>query len=692
MRTELSQPHRPCELHELSNSGGDESRILILPPTSRDAQVLVKVLSDAGISGSICATIEELCDEVPRGVGVVIIAEEILTADPEPLVECLRPQPVWSDLPIIVLSRAGAEPPKLAATMPHLGNMTVLERPVRMTTMLSLVGSSLRARRRQYQIRDHLANLARAEQNLRDSEERVRLAVRTGKLGVWDVDLQTHELTCSVLCKANFGRAPGDSFTHVDLWASVHPDDIERAHHVVGDAIAGLREFDMEYRCVWPDGTTHWVLMRGSRPVPHGETGQRMVGVTLDITERKTAEEQRLALLGSERAARADAERASQMKDEFLATLSHELRTPLNAILGWAQLLSVGGRDAEALNEGLHTIERNARAQAQIIEDLLDMSRIISGKVRLEIQRVDMASVVETAVDTVKPTAGAKGVQIRVTLDPRRCPVSGDPNRLQQVFWNLLANAVKFTPRGGQVQVSLKRVTSHVEIRVKDSGEGISAEFLPFVFDRFRQADASTARRHGGLGLGLAIVKQLVELHGGSVRASSAGRGKGATFIVSLPVAALQDEPRAADHRRHPETAGSAPGIEQTTDDIAGIKVLVVDDEKDSCELVRRLLMDRKAIALAAATAKQALELVQSNRPEVIISDIAMPGEDGYSFIRKVRMLTHDQGGDTPAIALTAYARAEDRLSVTNAGFQQHIAKPVEPNELIAVIANLVGR
>lgn len=401
---------------------------------------------------------------------------------------------------------------------------------------------------------------------------------------------------------------------------------------------------------------------------------------------------ERARLFEAERRARAEAERASMMKDEFLATLSHELRTPLNAILGWSQILNSGGtRDEEDLAEGLRTIERNARAQTQIIEDLLDMSRIISGKVRLDVQRVELSPVVQAAVGTVKPAADAKGVRIQSVLDPLAGPISGDPNRMHQVLWNLLANAVKFTPRGGRVQVLLERVNSHVEVSVIDTGEGIKPEFLPHVFERFRQADATTTRRHGGLGLGLAIVKQLVELHGGSVRAKSPGQGQGATFTVSLPMMVVHAEPEASPERRHP-SAANTPVAAEPCADIAGIKVLVVDDEPDARALLKRVLEACDARVIVAGSASEAVALVQSERPDVIASDIGMPGEDGYSLIRRVRALGSSHGGDTPAVALTAYARAEDRVKVVMAGFQHHIAKPVEPAELIAMIASLMRR
>jgi PAS domain S-box-containing protein len=424
-----------------------------------------------------------------------------------------------------------------------------------------------------------------------------------------------------------------------------------------------------------------------------------IAGSTRDVTERKRSVEQlrqaaaeREEILASERAARNEAERASRMKDEFLATLSHELRTPLNAILGWSRILASDWRSQDDLAEGLATIERNARAQTQIIEDLLDMSRIISGKVRFDVQRVDLGSVVRAAAEAVKPAADSKGVRLQLVLDPQAGPISGDPNRLQQVFWNLLTNAVKFTPRGGRVQVLLERVNSHLELSVTDTGEGINPEFLPHVFDRFRQSDPSTTRRHGGLGIGLAIVKQLVELHGGSVRATSPGVGHGATFTISLPVSAVRSAPRPSNEdRRHPSAADSAVAMDRCAD-LTGVKVLVVDDEPDARALVKRLLEECGAAVILAGSAEEAVQKVRTDRPDVIASDIGMPALDGYSLMSRIRALSPENGGETPALALTAYARAEDRVKAVMAGFQHHVSKPVEPAELIAMVASLAGR
>ncbi|MDB5288781.1 MAG: two-component hybrid sensor and regulator [Phycisphaerales bacterium] len=404
----------------------------------------------------------------------------------------------------------------------------------------------------------------------------------------------------------------------------------------------------------------------------------------------KQAAEERERLLEAERAARSEAERVSLMKDEFLATLSHELRTPLNAILGWSQLLCSSNHKNEEIAEGLSVIERNARVQTQLIEDLLDMSRIISGKVRLDVQQVDLQDVVKAAVASVRHSADAKDIRLQVVLDPLAGPVRGDPGRLQQCFWNLLSNAIKFTPKGGRVQVGLEQVNSHLEVCVVDNGQGIKPEFLPYVFERFRQADASTTRRHGGLGLGLSIVKHLIELHGGKVRAMSAGEGKGATFCIELPLMIVRppDDQPSRTHPRSP-TLTAAP-VDHPS--LEGITVLAVDDEPDARNLIRRVLEDCGAKVIVAATAQEAFELVLREHPDMIVSDIGMPGEDGYELIKKVRALRPEHGGRTPAAALTAFARAEDRTRALRAGYQTHVSKPVEPTELTAVVASLAVR
>ncbi len=529
----------------------------------------------------------------------------------------------------------------------------------------------------------------RTAETMRDQSEQLSLALEAGQLGTWQLDLATMELTASEACRENSGLEADAPFTYSTLWEMMHPEDRAPTRAAVQRAIDENRSYAAEYRVVWPDASVHWIAARG-RPIEREGKLRLLVGITQEITDSKFAEEQREQYLAEERAARAEAERVGRMKDEFLATLSHELRTPLNAIFGWTQLMKGGGLETKLLAEGIDVIDRNVRAQTRLIEDLLDMSRVISGKLRLDVQHLDPSQAIDAAVETVRPAAEAKGIRIEKILDPQAGPISGDPNRIQQIFWNLLSNAIKFTARGGKVQVLLERVNSHLEITVADTGQGISPEFLPYVFDRFRQADAAANRRHGGLGLGLAIAKQLVELHGGSIRVESKGPGKGTAFIVSLPLQVMQARMRRTD-RRHPLATTQTPVFEKCTD-LAGLKVLVVDDEQDARELLRIMLQNCEAEVVTAASAEEALPLVEEHAPDVLVSDIGMAGVDGYEPLRKIRANAPRKGRKMPAIALTAFARSEDRTKALLSGFSAHISKPVEPAELIATIVSVVDR
>ncbi len=385
-----------------------------------------------------------------------------------------------------------------------------------------------------------------------------------------------------------------------------------------------------------------------------------------------------------------EAERQGRMKDEFLATLSHELRTPLQSIRGWTQLLLTSEFDQEEVKQGLEVIDRNACAQTRIIEDLLDMNRILSGKVRLDVQRVELPAIIESSIETIKPAALAKNIRLHVVLDPLDLPVLGDPSRLQQIFWNVLSNAIKFTPSGGKVMVALERVNSHLEVSVSDTGIGIKPQFLPHVFERFRQADASSTRTQGGLGLGLAIVKHLTELHGGSVKVKSDGEAQGSTFSILLPLAVIH-APYDNSERSHP-AASHASIIGAQIPSLQKISLLVVDDEEDSRTLLKIMLSKAGATVTTASSANQAIELWKKFIPDVLISDIGMPGKDGYSLIREIRALPAEKGGRVPAIALTAYTRTEDRIKAIAAGFQMHLSKPADGAELMTMVASLAGK
>ena len=411
--------------------------------------------------------------------------------------------------------------------------------------------------------------------------------------------------------------------------------------------------------------------------------------LALFASSRRKAEREREELLRREQAARNEAEEANRLKDEFLATVSHELRTPLNAILGWASLLSRHTMDEATLRVAASVIERNARGQAEIINDILDVSRIVTGKLRIEPRVIELAPIIQMALDTVHPAAEAKSIVIATAYDPAASVVKGDPDRLQQVIWNLLSNAIKFTPHGGRIDVRLERVGAHAEIRVSDSGIGIDAQFLPYVFDRFRQADSSMTRAHSGLGLGLSIVRHLIELHGGSVAVESAGQGEGAAFTVRLPLAegivapvrAVRDSLQLDSHAAAEVVTGEA--------NLYGLRVLVVDDDPDTREILCVVLGQRGAEVHAAASSADALIAFREWKPNVLISDLGMPGEDGFALIERVRQLAPEDGGNIPAAALTAYAREEDSRRAHSAGYQVHISKPVDPAKLAAVVAGL---
>jgi PAS domain S-box-containing protein len=408
----------------------------------------------------------------------------------------------------------------------------------------------------------------------------------------------------------------------------------------------------------------------------------RIVGASKigrDITERRRIERELADVLRREQAAREEAEAANQAKDDFLATLSHELRTPLNAILGWTQVLSSAKHDAAVVARALETIGRNARQQARLIEDLLDLSAIVSGRLRLSTRPANLVTVLGAALETVRPEAAAKKIVIAADLDPSVGALNGDPERLQQVFWNLLSNAVKFTPQGGRIDLALARSDAHATVTLSDSGIGIRSDLLPVVFDRFRQADTTIARAHGGLGLGLAIVKQLVELHGGTVAVASPGEGQGATFTVRLPVAARPAPP--ADRAESDAADGGR---------FDGLHALLVDDEADGREMVRRLLEQCGARVTAVSSGSEALMAIRRLRPQTLISDLAMPGMDGYELMRQVRAIPDVR--DTPAIALTAHVTADARIKAFKAGFDAYVAKPVDRDEILAVVTRLVHR
>jgi PAS domain S-box-containing protein len=532
------------------------------------------------------------------------------------------------------------------------------------------------------------------EESLRQSEDRFRLLVD----GVSDYAIFMLDVN-GVVTTWNSGAARIKGYRADEIigqhFSRFYPEDaIESGwpEHELRVAAAEGRFVDEGWR-VRKDGSKFWAHVTITALREDGRL-RGFAKLTRDLTERKRTEAleasgaERETMLEAERNARMLAQRSARMKDEFLATLSHELRTPLNAILGWTQLLrSRGASEPAELARAMEIIERNARAQVRLIDDLLDLSRIMSGRFRLDVQQVSLLEIVRGALDSIEPTARTKGVRLESVLDPQSVVVSGDPARLQQVFWNLLSNAVKFTPKGGRIQVVLQRVNSHIEFSISDTGIGIPTAFLPHVFERFSQKDSSTHREYGGLGLGLAICKQLVDLHGGSIQAKSMGEGQGATFVVTLPLIILGKEKDAV--RVHPTAVELSEAVPVPRLD--GVRALLVDDEADALELIQRVLENQGALVTTVRSGDQALRLLESSTPDVLISDIGMPGMDGYQFMRRMRA-AEPKERRVPALALTAFARPDDRKHAILAGYQAHLAKPFDMAELAIVVAGLVGR
>jgi PAS domain S-box-containing protein len=526
-----------------------------------------------------------------------------------------------------------------------------------------------------------------SEQELFESRERLVMAMQASGMGTWTRDLdETNRVQWSPELEAIFGLAPGEfPETEEAFFEFVHQEDRESLGQAVSQAIANRTDYEVDFRYATRDGKPGWMIGRGRAFYDASGKPYRLAGLGWDITERKRAEVERERLIEREHAARTEAEEANRIKDEFLATLSHELRTPLTAMLGWLTILRRERLDKETTQQAIETIERNARAQARLIEELVDVSRIVGGKLILEMRPTSLLQVIEAAVEVVRPAASAKGIQISISTDSSVGLVLGDPTRLQQIIWNVLSNAVKFTPRDGSVHVSTRPAGLSAEVIVQDTGMGISPDFLPHVFERFRQAEAPMTRSQRGLGLGLAIVRHLTELHGGTVSAESPGEGRGATFTVRLPLAAMPSEETAS--RLLDESAVRREATTRLA--LAGVRVLVVEDEPDARALLALILESSGATVVGVESAPEALTNLQIFQPDVLLSDIGLPIESGYELIRKVRSLS-SEASQIPAIALTAFATEEDRRLALAAGFQFHLTKPVEPSVLVETIERLV--
>ncbi|MEG4397309.1 response regulator [Microcoleus sp. BROC3] len=561
-----------------------------------------------------------------------------------------------------------------------LGAVDYLFKPLEPEILTSKVAVFVELFQKTAEVKRQATELAAVNSELSKSEERFRTLCACSPLGIYLADVEGRCTYINPRCQAICGLSLEESLASV--WQrEVHPEDRDR---VVADWLAWIKEgqeYSNEFRLASHENV-RWIHVQSS-PM-FSDLGKLIghVGTVRDVTDRKQAEEERGRLI-REQVARQEAERANRMKDEFLAILSHELRTPLNAILGWSRLLRAKTFDRDTIDKALETIERNAKSQAQLIEDILDVSRILRGKLNLNKHRIQLEYVIEMAIDSLRPLAEAKSIAIELECSPNIGKVVGDSDRLQQIVWNLLSNAIKFTPEEGKVKVQLELVGDQAQIQIIDSGIGIEPDFLPYVFDRFRQADSSTSRSYGGLGLGLAIVRHLVEQHGGKVGAEN-NTGEGAKFTVSLPVAEENGQGAGDDWCPLNDATEALPTL-------ANLQLLVVDDDDDTREFLITLLEQEGAMVRSAASVAAALAVLESYWPDVLLSDIGMPQADGYELIARVREMEALRGGYLPAIALTAYAREEERQQALEAGFQMHLSKPVEITQLIAGIANLTG-
>ena len=561
-----------------------------------------------------------------------------------------------------------------------LGAVDYLFKPLKPEILTSKVQVFVELFQKTVEVKQQATQLTAVNSELSKSEERFRTLCACSPLGIYVADVEGRCTYINPRCQAICGLTLEESLAEV--WQrEVHPEDRDR---VVADWLAWIKEsqeYSNEFRLAGSE-TVRWIHVQSS-PM-FSDLGKLIghVGTVRDITDRKQAEEERGRLI-REQVARQEAERANQMKDEFLAILSHELRTPLNAILGWSRLLRVKKFDEETIDKALETIERNAKSQAQLIEDILDVSRILRGKLNLNKHPIRLESVIELAIDSLQPLAEEKSIVLELTSSPKVGEVIGDFDRLQQIVWNLLSNAIKFTQEEGKVEVRLESVGDEAQIQIIDNGIGIEPDFLPYVFDRFRQADSSTTRSYGGLGLGLAIVRHLVEQHGGKVYAEN-NPGEGAKFTVALPLAQRNVLADDDDWSQLNDQAGTLPTL-------VNLQLLVVDDDDDTREFLIALLEEEGAMVRSASSVAEALAALESSWPDVLLSDIGMPGADGYELIARVREMEVLRGGMMPAIALTAYARESERQQALEAGFQMHLSKPVEVTQLIAGIANLAG-
>lgn len=656
----------------MPSAGSVNDRVLVLMPTLRDAERTGELLLEANVESVLCSDLGHACRELCRGAGALLLTDDVLLHDTAgELALTLRAQPAWSAVPIIVIAREGATEHVQRTASDALTGLVVVERPVRTHSLLSVVLSSLRARRHQYDVRDAIAARDAQSAALAAQEERLRLAMAAGRLGSWSIDVEKKELETSSLCKAAFGRSEDEGFTFEDLRAAIHPEDRERTLEAFDRSLETGGEWDVDCRVIWPNGETRWLLLRGGTVSGNGGP-KRLVGVSLDVTERKRLQEN-LEASRIELASQAEQLRTNdRRKDEFLATLAHELRNPLAPIRTGLDVLSSGNQAPENAR-ALGIMNRQLTHMVRLIDDLLDVSRITRGKLELKKERVTLGAIIDSAVEATRSVVASSGHSLEVDVRDADTAFEADSTRLAQVVGNLLHNAAKYTPRGGRLQLRASAQNGAAEIVVADNGIGIAASRLDDIFDMFSQADPTPRAAQGGLGIGLALVRTLVEMHGGTVRAESPGLGRGSTFTVSFPI-----ESRGASL-----PAPSLPPPSNAPS--ARVRVLVVDDNLDAADLLQMMLESDGYATSVAYDSRSALELAATQHPDIAILDIGLPDSNGYEVARALR--DSPENRDLLLIALTGWGSAEDKHKAAEAGFDVHLTKPVDGARLRAALS-----
>lgn len=637
----------------MKESKPSKERVLVLAPTLVDASLSHAILSEAGLLCHICANPVELSRELRAGAGAALLTEEVhRSRGAADLVEVVRSQPAWSDVPILLLASTGADSSAAAWAMELLGNVTVLERPIRVMTLVSALRTAIRARRRQYELRDRV-------EALQQSQERLRLAIEFGKLALWEWDIENDEIRALHYARAMPG--PGPKLRARESLSAIHPADRERTWDALQAAARGESGFDCEFRLNPNGGEVRWVAGKGEIIRDGGGRPMRMLGVNYDITERKASEE---AL-----------READHRKDKFLATLAHELRNPLAPIRNALHVMRLADNEPQVVEQARVMMDRQLGQMVRLIDDLLDVSRISTGKLDLRKEWVELATVLNNAVDTARPIIEAAGHQLIIDMAPEPIYLDADPIRLAQVFANLLNNSAKYTDRGGRIWLTAERRGDELVVSVRDTGIGIPPEALSSVFEMFTQLNPGLGKSQGGLGIGLMLVKQLLAMHGGQVEARSAGVGKGAEFTVRMPVASCADG------------AESANNDDRWRKNTAACRILIADDNGDAVESMGLMLRLMGNQVFTAYNGLQAVEQAAEFRPDVILLDIGMPFLNGYEVARHIR--AQSWGKDVFLIALTGWGQEEDKRRAAEAGFDQHFTKPIHPDEVVKLIAAL---